>query len=252
VPDPEAIEKIWFTPAEISEGWRLTCRHSGEAAELEYNSDWRLTFNLESAGLPLIGTEAGLAVDFGTTGLVAGLVDLESGRILLAARGYNPQRAWGADVMTRLVAARDPATLEQLQQVILNALSDAAEALHLRSATRLNVHLNRVLAVGNTAMLHFVAGIPETTLSVFPFHSPLESQPQIPVAWDNHTLNLAGPVQGFVGSDLLAVLRALELHSNHPPLIKGGREDLANTPPTLIMDLGTNSEIALWDGGGTG
>jgi uncharacterized 2Fe-2S/4Fe-4S cluster protein (DUF4445 family) len=253
-PIPDEDETDLFTTLEIAAGWRLACRHVDEVAEVEINADWEPIFQLESSGSIPSEAVLGLAVDIGTTGLVVALVDKSTGKILLTARGYNPQRAWGADVMTRLVSARDPAALNLLQQAVLNSIQGAYATLQAESPPFLwGGGGNRIpsLAVGNTAMIHLAAGVPETTLSVFPFHSPLEERGSSYVSTEGMSLQLAGPVSGFVGSDLLAVLRALNLHSASPLLNKeaqGGGGDFK--PPTLIMDLGTNSEIALWDGEG--
>ncbi len=226
------LEQPWFTSAETQDGWRLACRSASLGkVNLEYNPAWELQFQLEPLG-PIAGRQLALAVDIGTTGLVAALVDQQSGDPLLLARGFNPQRAWGADVMTRLVAARSPASLKQLQAAILKAIETAVRLL-LRQAKK--TAPATVLAVGNTTMIHLAAGIPETTLSVYPFRSPLENQPAIRVAMESFELHLAGPLQGYVGSDLLAVLNCLQAHGQ-------------NSAPQLIIDLGTNSEIALWEG----
>jgi len=234
-PSPDSIEQQWLAAEELRGGWRLACRHRPpEPAVLEYGDDWQVRFRPEPISSISARRRLGLAVDIGTTGLVAALVNLDGGDPVLIARGFNPQRAWGADVMTRLVAARDPQTLSQLQQAILQAIEAAFSTLH-KPIPAAKLYRDLILAVGNTAMIHLAAGIPETTLSVSPFRSPLEGQPILPLPLGENSFRLAGPIQGYVGSDHLAVLEFLAPHRN-------------NLGPTLIMDLGTNSEIALWDG----
>jgi uncharacterized 2Fe-2S/4Fe-4S cluster protein (DUF4445 family) len=256
-PTPDKSDLDWLSPAEIQEGWRLACRHPASVVvELESSPEWEVLFRIERpAPLPECH-RLGLAIDIGTTGLVAALIDLDQGVPCSIARGYNPQRAYGADVMSRLVAARDPTVLQRLQADILEAIQIAMRRLFASLPPDTRLKRLPSLAVGNTVMIHLAAGHPETTLSIAPFRSPLEGEAIIPLPLippfskggaggitpplpkevpGGVTLRLAGPLQSFIGSDLLAVLEFQDIHRSV-------------SIPTLIMDLGTNSEIALWDG----
>ncbi|HEX7343391.1 MAG TPA: ASKHA domain-containing protein [bacterium] len=235
-PAPDPADSEWLTPADLDGGWRLACRHSAiSGAILESDPDWHLRFRIERGADFSPAQPLGIAADIGTTGLVSALVDMRSGEPLIIARGYNPQRAYGADVMTRLVAARDPSLLKRMQSVILEALQSALDQLAAEIPSGISLAEAPTIAVGNTVMLHLACGLPETTLSVAPFRSPLEGQSAIVTSLRDGSLSLCGPLQGFIGSDLLAVLNYLNIHQ-------------AALAPTLVMDLGTNSEIALWDG----
>ena len=57
----------------------------------------------------------GAAVDIGTTTVTVWLVDLESGEVVAQASEYNGQIACGEDVISRIVYARKPGNLEELQ-----------------------------------------------------------------------------------------------------------------------------------------
>ena len=48
-----------------------------------------------------------IAIDLGTTTLAASLIELASGRRLAMTGSMNPQRRFGADVVSRLDAAVD-------------------------------------------------------------------------------------------------------------------------------------------------
>lgn len=234
-PDPDPIEYQHFSEQELNLGWRLACRHDEPCAvQIEFDPDWENDFRIESVkpNALLAFEDVGFAVDIGTTGLVAALVNFELGVPILIARGFNPQRVWGADVMTRLVAARDENSLVLMKQAILKAIASAQRKLLATVDNAGKPRISAMLAVGNTVMVHLATGMAEETLSVFPFRSPLEDVKLI--ALDGN-YRIAGPLQGYVGSDLLAVLEFLRLHEN-------------SDFPTLVMDLGTNSEIALWDG----
>jgi uncharacterized 2Fe-2S/4Fe-4S cluster protein (DUF4445 family) len=234
-PDADPDESQHLSERELASGWRLACRHDEPGAvRIEYNPEWENVFRLESFALDtrFAGEHVGFAVDIGTTGLVAALVELSQGVPIRIARGYNPQRAWGADVMTRLVAARDAKALELMKQAILKGITAAQQKLLETVDFEKKPQIATNLVVGNTAMIHLAAGIAEETLSVYPFRSPLEDRKLLSL---DGNYRMAGPLQGYVGSDLLAVLEFLRLHDN-------------SNSPALVMDLGTNSEIALWDG----
>lgn len=235
-PAADPADREWLIPADLDSGWRLACRHSAKAGPtLESDPDWDLRFRIERLAAVASDLPLGFAVDIGTTGLVSALVDQRRGEPLVIARGFNPQRAYGADVMTRLVAARDPSFLKCLQTIILEAIQSSLEQLAAETPAGTDLMGVPAMAVGNTVMLHLVCGLPETTLSIAPFRSPLEGQLLIPIPLLNRHLTVAGPLQGFIGSDLLSVLHFLDIHRTA-------------SNPTLVMDLGTNSEIALWDG----
>ena len=67
----------------------------------------------------------GLAVDIGTTTLVAALVDLRSGKTLALESALNPQAAYAQDVLGRIRFASDPGGLQTLH----NAFSEALETM---------------------------------------------------------------------------------------------------------------------------
>ncbi len=235
-PAPEPSEDQHFSKQELILGWRLACRHDEPIAVLiEYNPEWENEFRVEfvEPNIQIASKNIGFAVDIGTTGLVVGLVNLDRGVPILIARGYNPQRAWGADVMTRLVAARDARALGLMKQVIIEGIAAAQQKLLTKMGFEGKLQTAPNLAVGNTVMAHLAAGIAEETLAVYPFRSQLEKFGLIAL---DGMYRMAGPLQGYVGSDLLAVLEFLNLHDENSDV------------PSLVMDLGTNSEIALWDG----
>lgn len=252
---PTAAEHFRLTPDERAMGQRLACqlRLAGDAEiwlEAAPPSPWRSIPEVELSSVE--GAEPrpqahplGVAVDLGTTRLRVTLWDRRAGRRLAARHGLNPQAAFGADVLNRLEAARVSAQRRrELAQLARAAILDAVRdmlARELGEGARALSEIGRVLVVGNTAMLALLAGrgaaallAPENWLR------PVECRPEVPSAWaaewglPHAELILAPPIAGFVGSDLSADLLATEL---------------VRTPgAALLLDLGTNTEIALWDG----
>lgn len=184
----------------------------------------------------------GVAVDLGTTHICLTLWDMTTGQRLAGLSGLNPQQRFGSDLMARLVAA---AASQQAAAEIGLLVQDAiGEALRLMTDTAgcdLQ-QIERVLIVGNSAMLALVSGRNHHLLLQPAYWSaeidclPLETDAWR-AAWGLHpgaAIELVPPLAGFVGSDLLAGILATHLNRQ--------------TAPALLVDFGTNSEIALWDG----
>lgn len=189
-----------------------------------------------------VKTPYGVAVDLGTTHISLSLYDLSGARLLAERFGPNPQGRFGADVVTRLLAAKESeeqARLmsDQVVEAIREGLGDVArrEGIDLRQVVS-------VTLVGNTAMLALLSRR-NCDLLLKPSHwtSPIDCLPlrmdAWVAAWDIHpeaSIEVIPPLAGFVGSDLLAGLLSTRMTCN------GGG--------SLLVDFGTNSEIALWDG----
>ena len=184
-------------------------------------------------GTPLLG----LALDVGTTKLAGYLLDLETGETVASGGAMNPQLAYGEDVMARItVALQDPDGARHLQQGLAQGINDLLEELRVAATARPDQVVEATM-VGNTAMHHLLLGLPTAPLGLAPY-VPVESAP---LEVRGHTLGLdLAPgamvhflpnVAGFVGADHVAALLAM-------------RMDEAERP-TLLLDIGTNTEICL-------
>lgn len=208
--------------------------------------DWRLDaivrtgelIGCRPAGRPLLG----LAVDFGSTNAAAFLIDLESGRLLACLGLENPQGRYGADVITRIGhAVRTPHGTDELRQVSVAALESCARDLCAQVAAEPE-DIADVAVCGNTAMQHLLLGLPVAPLARAPF------VPTVTGALDVKARDLGLPVMagaylhlmpgvgGFVGGDHVAALLASE------PV-------WSDAATTLVMDIGTNTELSLIHGG---
>lgn len=250
---PTAAEYLKLGPEERAAGWRLACqlRLLGDATiAIDHPAppaQWRSITELPPPPGSLSDLEQhlyGLAVDLGTTHIRLSLLDRKSGRRIASRRGPNPQGVYGADVLNRLAAARaSPAKASELAKLARTAIIQALRDILARDCgevTPMLAEIGQVRIVGNTAMLALLAnqGIAELL-------SPDHWQARIactPTAADwreqwfmpHAEIVLTPPLTGFIGSDLLADLLACQLC--HP----GQR--------ALLADIGTNSELALWDG----
>lgn len=191
--------------------------------------------------LPPAAPLLGLAVDLGTTKLAGYLVNLETGQTLAAAGAMNPQLAYGEDVMTRIgYALQMPEGAWRLQR----AAAEGVNALVGDLCAQAEVPPDQIVeavVVGNTAMHHLFLGLPTRPLGLAPY-VPVESQ-MLEVQAREVGLSLAAGatvvclpnVAGFVGADHVAALLATRMD--------------AVSQPTLLLDIGTNTEIALAAGG---
>ncbi len=111
-------EERLLTPAELRDGWRLACRHElAEDLRLEL-AQWEMPVLGDAARFAFTPREGlGVAVDLGTTTLVAQLVDLQTGDVLAVRSALNAQARHGADVMSRIEFAV-PGGQAELTQLI--------------------------------------------------------------------------------------------------------------------------------------
>jgi len=184
-------------------------------------------------GAPMLG----LAVDLGTTKLAGYLVNLESGETLASAGVMNPQLAYGEDVMARIgYALQESQGPQRLQQAAAGGIDELLNQLCAAADTRATQVVEAVV-VGNTAMHHLFLGLPTNALGVAPYVA-VESDPMDIRAREiglqlapGATVHFLANIAGFVGADHVSALLA-------------ARMDEAPRP-TLLLDIGTNTEICL-------
>ncbi len=183
----------------------------------------------------------GVAVDLGTTHISITLLDLVTGRRLSGRRGPNPQASSGSDVLTRLIAAKSIDQAEKLSRQVIQAIGDGLNDISYREGIDLR-QVARIVLVGNTAMIALLTG--KNYLNLLDPRYWTESIDCLPadmaswgVSWGikpETAIEVIPPLAGFVGSDLLSGIVSTRL--------------MEGEPGTLLVDFGTNSEMALWDG----
>lgn len=253
---PTLAERLRLTPEDRARGLRLACqlRLRGDAEigldEPAPPSPWRSVPARDlptwAGGLPGLAHHVlGVAIDLGTTHLRVALWDRRRGRRIATREGLNPQRAFGADVLNRLGAAEaSPARGRELaalaREAILDAVCDVL-ARDVGAVTPALREIGQVIVVGNSAMLALLTGQGGAALlDPDRWQRAVDCGPPDLGAWraawamPNADIHVAPPVAGFVGSDLSSDLLATSLTDG--------------PGPALLLDVGTNTEIALWDG----
>lgn len=251
-----AAEYMRLDSGQRAEGLRLACQLRPEGdLEIRLNdpappSPWtsihpeNLTPGL--GGMPELERHVyGVAVDLGTTHIRVALWDRKRGIRIATRRGPNPQSDFGADVLNRLDAARSSPTQAAriaglARDAIIEALRDIL-ARDLGSVSPMLAEIGQMIVVGNTAMLALLAEQGAgRLLDPANWQAAIDCRPSDPARWrsqwgmPNASIAVPAPVAGFVGSDLAAALLATGIAEGPP----GG----------MLLDIGTNTEIALWTG----
>lgn len=186
-----------------------------------------------------------IAIDLGTTTLAASLIELNNGRRLAMTGSLNPQRRFGADVVSRLDAAvASDDTLREMAHVIREALWRLIGELCASTAIPWE-DIRQVAIAGNPAMQHILLELSVRSLA-FPPYRPLStagcSRRAAELGWPGETPVYIFPTPGgFVGGDTVAFLYGQMTD-------RGAAEQAAERiapAATLYLDMGTNGEIAL-------
>lgn len=182
----------------------------------------------------------GLALDIGTSTVVAKLIDMVTGQVKGTQCGTNPQTQFGDDVISRISYARTETTLRRLHKLIVDCINELVGRLCEQAAINPN-DIYEMSVVGNTTMNHIFLKLPVEQLGQAPYKayslqahdcSPPELGLRMNPSGNVHTVE---NIAGFVGSDTTAVALATDM-------------DSAETP-TLAVDIGTNGELVLAAGG---
>jgi uncharacterized 2Fe-2S/4Fe-4S cluster protein (DUF4445 family) len=247
-----ADERLLLGDGSIAAGLRLACRArvlgdvavstpattptATQPAILE-TASVRAPYEVEppqDRGVATTESSVGLALDVGTTTLVACLVDLHSGDRLAVTSALNPQARFGADVMSRIAASGDHGP--ELHEELAGALNELTGRLLSRFGLT-GDDVAEVAATGNTVMMHLLAGADPRALGTAPYAAEFLGGTTVPAAsLGLRTAVGAGVyllpgVSAFIGADVTADLLATGL---------AGQEG-----PSVLVDLGTNGEIVL-------
>lgn len=247
-PPPSVYEELHLSAEELCNGARLACRlYPTEdtlievlsvAAKSVWRSDVISGYKCEFETNKINGYR--LAVDIGTTHIGVAIAD-EKGFLVADRIGLNPQGYLGADVLSRLsTVIKDKELGEKGFEATLNAIAEAAEDIKKREG----ISHKQILScdiVANTAMLAIFAGNNcEKPLNPAYWNKPIqieitsERKERVLKKLRVESLTMWAPFAGFVGSDAAAGV----VHTRLMSLDK----------PSMLIDFGTNSEIALWDG----
>lgn len=186
-------------------------------------------------------TAYGVAVDIGTTTLVATLFDLVAGEERAISSLINPQVSFGDDVISRISRVReDHSMLAEMQQAILKAVNTLIQELGEQAGVAAR-HIYEIVIAGNSTMQQIFCGVDPSALGEVPFSQVFDAPLNIPAASLGIVANPGAEVfvfpqiGGFLGGDTVAGILAARMDESGEP--------------RLLIDIGTNGEIVLaYDG----
>ena len=233
----------YFSEAELAAGYRFAClaypeedcvialeEHLGEDDfEVVSNYGFEKMLELDPQG------RYGVAVDIGTTTIAMQLVELESGKLVKVYTAINRQRAYGADVISRIESSNQ-GRKDILQKTLLEDLRQGLKQL-TGDGDHSSCKIEKMVIAANTTMVHLLMGYSCETLGVFPFtpvnidtiHTSYEKL--FKETDDNFDIMIYPGISTYVGGDITAGLYALEFDR---------KEEVS-----VLIDLGTNGEIAI-------
>ncbi len=176
-----------------------------------------------------------VALDLGTTNLVALLYDNIAQQAVLTRSLENPQIMYGSDIMTRMHHTM-AGNGEEVYRVLVNGIDDLITDL-CREA-RINTQEIHALSVaGNTVMTHYFLGLDISTIPVEPF-LPVVRAPgfltaaELSVHICPEAVVYVFPNAGsYVGGDITAGIMASGM--------------ALSEQTSILIDVGTNAEVVI-------
>ena len=239
-----ADDEVCLSKEELEDGWRLSCLSYPEADCLvEVASDDESDFAIVSdyqdqkKHVDDITEDAyDIAIDIGTTTIAINLIGKTSKEVCRTHTTINRQRAYGADVISRIQASVDgkgPELRESIQNDLLDGISPSL--------------VDRIAIAGNTTMGHLLMGYSCESLGVFPF-TPVNigtiyvtfaelfaGAAKEETGFEQAKIVLLPGISTFVGADISAGMLSCNMDQTEGPC--------------LLLDLGTNGEMAIGKAG---
>lgn len=185
----------------------------------------------------------GAAVDIGTTTVVVSVFDLKTGEEIGSEADINPQKSYGQDVLTRISYIQE--TGEQGIQNLQNAIVDSLNGMIHTVCIRKRIDPSRIYEMSvaaNCTMMHMLLGVEPLSIGKAPFAPIFVEQKNIPACAVGLVgmspfarLNCLPAVSAYIGADIVAGAYVADLHHTKQRV--------------LFIDIGTNGEIVLSDGG---
>lgn len=242
--------EVWVSPQDekafsrdqLEAGFRLSCQvYPTEELKIAFEqndeSHFEIISDLENEAARGNEEESGydIAVDIGTTTIAIELLGKESGKNLHTVTCINSQRAYGADVISRIQASAD-GKKEALQARIRKDIRRGIDRLTKEAGVDIE-KVERISIAGNTTMGHLLMGYDCHSLGVYPF-TPVN----IDLIKGNFEeifgsrecaaqVEILPGISTYVGGDIVSGLYACGFDKS---------DEIS-----LLVDLGTNGEMAL-------
>ena len=194
--------------------------------EVLRQNDWTVTVTLGHRGrtLEIVDVQPGdtshlnygIAVDIGTTTVVASLLELETSKVVDSEAIYNTQMKFGEDYIQRIIYAMQNEALDEMQRTIVSDINGLISTLVKRNSINLE-DITSILCAGNTTMIHFLLGLNPENIRREPYLPVANFVPPIRAIQVGIDINSRGllytlpSVAAYVGADITAGAAAIRL-----------------------------------------
>jgi uncharacterized 2Fe-2S/4Fe-4S cluster protein (DUF4445 family) len=248
--EPTATDSAYFSCEELDAGWRLSCvirpsvcRNAVITVPDEEHAIATVDdFDRENIPTPLPNTlnnkedspSLGIAIDIGTTTIAMCLVNLRTGTLTGRWSAVNRQREWGADVLSRIQKANEGGLL-RLSQSVRGQITGGMQSLCAEAGVAPDA-VEKIAVAANTTMIHLLLGLSCETLGIAPFTPVTLGPVTVPCntlfALDSTAqITIMPGVSTYIGADIAAGVFFSGMYRN--------------PGPSLLLDIGTNGEMAL-------
>lgn len=197
-------------------------------------------------GKDLIGIESGntkdtlygVAIDIGTTTVVASLVDINTGEELESESMINAQKKFGLDILTRITykLENSKSGQKELQQTIVESINRMIKSICERVGISEN-NIYEITVAANSTMIHFLLGINTDSIGRSPYIPAFVRAKTVLASSIGLKINKRAKlyclpsVSSYIGADIVAGTYVCDLHNSSENI--------------LFIDIGTNGEIVL-------
>lgn len=179
----------------------------------------------------------GIAIDIGTTTVAVYLYDFVSKNPIDHVSFLNPQKPFGADVISRIDSCiQSEENLKRQSELVILHVNNAIGTLCKNNGLSTN-DIYTMAFVGNTTMMHLFMGISPVNIASSPFIPVTVAMHRLKPSDLGITINPNGLIyalpciSGYVGADTVGAVYATGMHKNNKI--------------TVMCDIGTNGEIVL-------
>ena len=163
--------------------------------------------------------------DIGTTTVAMQLIDA-GGRVKDTFLKVNPQIKYGADVLSRILAAEDKIVAEDMRRLISAVLQEGLAKFYSKAADKSKF---KMVLAGNMTMIYLLMGYDPAKLGKAPF--TVEHGEGGLIEFMGIPCYIVPGISAFVGGDIVAGAYAAGMFET---------DEI-----TLLIDLGTNGELIL-------
>ena len=236
-------DKAILTEKELDKGYRLSCKaYPDEDCVIKIlfgdESDFEIVTDYQTKEIKTVDLQEEsyvIGIDIGTTTIAVSLVGTTSKTILKTYTTINKQRAYGADVISRMQASNDgkkDLLRESIRKDLLEGILGVMDGAKIATG-----EVKKIAIAGNTTMGHLLMGYSCETLGVFPFIPVNIDTIELPfqTVFASNYLDipvfLLPGISTYVGGDIVAGLLVCEFDKQ--------------VMPCMLIDIGTNGEMAI-------